>query len=115
LKTTFKGFDRDTFSFNVQGAACVEDCRINSLSACAESLHFNSGEVHDLYLNLDDIRRWDVETDSFHIDTEHLTGSREHRNTLQKGECRQVLWTPQTEKASLTLNLPEAAKIEIGE
>lgn len=115
LKTTFKGFDRDTFSFNVQGAVSVEDCRINSLSACAESLNFNSGEVHDLYLNLDDIRRWDVETDSFHIDTEHLTGSREHRNTLQKGECRQVLWTPQSEKASLTLNLPEAAKIEIGE
>ncbi|WP_418698079.1 hypothetical protein [Bacteroides sp.] len=113
METTFKGFSRDTLSFSTNGATTVEDCRIASLNAHAGDLNFFSGEVRDLYLDLDGIHNWNVATEFFRIDTEHLSGSYDHYNTLQKGECRQVLWTPKQKDATLNLKLVEATKIEI--
>lgn len=113
METTFKGFRRDTLSFNINGTTTVEDCRIASLNAHAGDLNFFSGEVRDLYLDLDGIHNWNVATEFFRIDTEHLSGSYDHYNTLQKGECRQVLWTPKQKDATLNLKLVEATKIEI--
>lgn len=113
FRGTFRGFRSDTLSIWMSNYAELEDCRINSLSASGRDLNLKSGEVRNLYLNLDVVDRWNVDTDSFHIDTEHLTGSGDHRCELQKGECRQVLWTPLTENASLNLDLKQAAKIEV--
>lgn len=79
------------------------------------ALHLNSGTVRNLYLNLDEIADWDVNTGSFHIDTEHLSGSRYHRCLLQKNECRRVFWTPLKDDASLSVELKQAVKIEVGE
>lgn len=113
--TAFCGFRRDSLAFHARGVASVRNCRMNSLSARAVELKFVSGEVRDLHLDLDEVHAWQVVTDSFHIDTERLSGSREHWNSLQAGECRQVLWTPVGEGASLHLNLKQAAKLEISE
>lgn len=113
MTTTFKGFRRDTLSFDAAGTIVVEDCHFDALNAKGRSLKLNSGEVRDLYLNLDAISNWKTNAESFHIDTEHLSGSGEHTNFLQKGEARQVLWTPLTENASLKLTLNQAAKIDI--
>ena len=93
----------------------LEDCHVTALAAQAQSLHFNSGTVRNLYLNLDEIADWDVNTGSFHIDTEHLSGSRYHRCLLQKNECRRVFWTPLKDDASLSVELKQAVKIEVGE
>lgn len=115
METTFSNFRCDTLSFQSSGTVRVENCQITALTAQARTLSFNSGAVRDLYLNLDDMGDWTVNTDSFHIDTEYLTGSRSHNCFLQKGECRQVLWTPKNDKASLEVKLEQAAKIELGE
>lgn len=115
METDFRDFRCDTLSFRALNTAKVENCRIISLSAQAQTLRFHSGEVENLYLNLDGISDWNVKVDSFHIDTEHLTGSRGHSNVLQKGECRQVLWTPQNEAASLNVTIRQAARIKVGE
>lgn len=114
METTFSNIQCDTLSFRVRSAANVENCRIASLNAQAQSLRFNSGEVQDLYLNLDYVSDWRVDAD-FHIDTEHLSASDSHQRTLQKNECRQVLWTPLKEDATLNLKLNQAVKIEVGE
>lgn len=113
MQTDFRGFCRDTLAFKVRDCAVVEDCRIASLSAQAQTLRFNSGEVRNLHLNLDGIADWRVNVDSFRIDTEHLTGSRRHRNMLHRGECRRVLWTPKNKDASLDVKLNQAARIEM--
>lgn len=113
LATLFTGFNRDSLSFQVQNTAKVKDSHFRSLTAKANYLELNSGEVKDLYLNLDFVSNWSVKTDSFHIDTEHLSGSHEYQNVLQKGECRQVLWEPLTENASLNLKLNQASRIEV--
>lgn len=115
METSFKGMGCDTLSFRVRDLARVENCRVTSLAAQAETLRFNSGEVRNLYLNLDEIADWRVDTDSFRIDTEHLSGSRHHRCLLQKDECRRVLWTPQKDGASLNMELKQAVKIEVVE
>lgn len=114
METEFRGFRCDTLSFRVLDFARVEDCRITSLAAQARNLFLNSGEVRDLYLNLDNIEVWDVDGDSFHIDTEYLTGSREHYCTLERGECRQIVWSPQIGSASLNVKLNQASRIEAG-
>ena len=113
MATSFKGFSCDTLSFRVRNVAKVEDCRFTTLAAQARSLHFNSGEVRNLYLNLDEISDFSVNTDSFRIDTEHLSGSHRHRCFLQKNECRRVFWTPLKDDASLNIELRQAAEIEI--
>lgn len=115
METDFRGFRCDTLSFQVLGFAKVEDCQVAWLTAEARTLRFNSGEVRDLHLNLDNIINWEVNTDSFHIDTEYLTGGGNHHCTLQKGECRQVLWIPRSGDASLNVKLNQASRIEPGE
>ena len=94
---------------------CVSRYCARMPAAQAQSLHLNSGTVRNLYLNLDEIADWDVNTGSFHIDTEHLSGSRYHRCLLQKNECRRVFWTPLKDDASLSVELKQAVKIEVGE
>lgn len=86
MHTQFSGLSRDSLAFNInsQGATLINDCRIKSLSAKAPTLHFQSGQVDSLYLNLDFITEWTVDSDSFHIDTEHLSGSYEPNCYLQK-------------------------------
>lgn len=112
METTFKNLRCDTLLFCVEDLARVEECHITSLSAQARTLRFHSGEVRDLHLNLDEISDWRVNVDSFRIDTEHLSGCYRHSNSLQKGECRQVLWTPLTEDALLQVTMP-AGRIEL--
>lgn len=113
MHTQFAGLSRDSLAFKTQGTTIINDCQIKSLSAKAPTLHFQSGQVDSLYLNLDFITEWTVDTDSFHIDTEHLSGSYEPNCYLQKDECRQVLWTPLSEKAQLHIKLKEKARINI--
>lgn len=113
MYTQFADLSRDSLAFKTQGTTIINDCQIKSLSAKAPTLHFQSGQVDNLYLNLDFITEWTVDTDSFHIDTEHLSGSYEPNCYLQKNECRQVLWTPLSEKAQLHIKLKEKARINI--
>ena len=115
MEANFYGLRCDTLSFRTRYLARLEDCHVTALAAQAQSLHFNSGTVRNLYLNLDEIADWDVNTGSFHIDTEHLSGRRYHRCLLQKNECRRVFWTPLKDDASLSVELIQAVKIEVGE
>lgn len=113
MHTQFADLSRDSLAFKTQGTTIINDCQIKSLSAKAPTLHFQSGQVDNLYLNLDLVREWTVDTDSFHIDTEHLSGSYEPNYYLQKNECRQVLWTPLSGKAQLHIKLKEKARINV--
>lgn len=113
MHTQFADLSRDSLAFKIQGTTIINDCQIKSLSAKAPTLHFQSGQVDSLYLNLDFITEWTVDSDSFHIDTEHLSGSYEPNCYLQKNECRQVLWTPLSGKAQLHIKLKEKARINV--
>lgn len=113
MHTQFADLSRDSLAFKTQGTTIINDCQIKSLSAKAPTLHFQSGQVDSLYLNLDFITEWTVDSDSFHIDTEHLSGSYEPNCYLQKNECRQVLWTPLSGKAQLHIKLKEKARINV--
>ncbi|WP_288911534.1 hypothetical protein [uncultured Bacteroides sp.] len=113
MHTQFADLSRDSLAFKTQGTTIINDCQIKSLSAKAPTLHFQSGQVDSLYLNLDFITEWTVDSDSFHIDTEHLSGSYEPNWYLQKNECRQVLWTPLSGKAQLHIKLKEKARINV--
>lgn len=84
MHTQFADLSRDSLAFKTQGTTIINDCQIKSLSAKAPTLHFQSGQVDSLYLNLDFITEWTVDSDSFHIDTEHLSGSYEPNCYLQK-------------------------------
>lgn len=114
MEAEFRDFRCDTLSFRVLDFAKVEDCRITSLAAQASTLFLKSGEVRALYLNLDDIVSWDINGDSCRVDTEYLTGRGNHHCTLERGECRQIIWSPQSGSASLNVKLDRASRIETG-
>ena len=51
METNFYGLRCDTLSFRTRYLARLEDCHVTALAAQAQSLHFNSGTVRNLYLN----------------------------------------------------------------
>lgn len=112
---TFKDLERDSLSFSTDGYTEVENCHFRALSVQSGNLRFNSGEALHLHLNLDEIDNWIVESDAFHVDTEYLYASNEQKCILEKGECREVIWMPQSEKALLNIRLDQAAKIVVTE
>lgn len=112
-EVTVKDFDRDTLSLATQSRMNMENCRFRALTVSGGNPNFNSGEVKDLHLYLDAVRNWGVNAESFHVDTEYLYAHGTPRCTLEKGECRQVVWMPQSAQASLDIKLKEAARVVV--
>lgn len=92
----------------------VQNSRFRALSVLARQLRLSSGSVESLHLNLDKLYRsngFEVETDSFHIDTEYLSGSRNADFQADPQECRRILWNPLSEKAKLNLKMKNPSEI----
>lgn len=111
-QTTFRDFNRDTLSVSM-GEVAIENCRFRALSANRGNLNFHSGEVQNLHLHLDKIHSWQVNTDSFHINTEYLYASGYQNCFLQEGECREVIWMPQSKDATLNIEMKQPARIVV--
>lgn len=93
----------------------VQNSRFRALSALSRQLCLNSGSVDRLYLNLDGLYSFKVETDSFRIDTEYLSGSRNVDFQADPQECRRILWNPLSEKAKLNLKMKNPSEILLRE
>lgn len=89
----------------------VQNSRFRALSALSRQLRLNSGSVDRLYLNLDELYSFEVTTDSFRIDTEYLSGSRNVDFQADPQECRRILWNPLSEKAKLNLKMKNPSEI----
>ncbi len=91
----------------------LDSCRLHYLSIDGKRVSFEAkkSEIDNLHLNLDRINRWSL--DSCKIDTEYLRGSGHHRNHLQTGECRKVMWVPAGENARLELTFPQKSSISV--
>lgn len=93
----------------------VQNSHFRALSALSRQLCLNSGSVDRLYLNLDGLYNFKVETDSFRIDTEYLSGSRNVDFQADPQECRRILWNPLSEKAKLNLKMKNPSEILLRE
>ena len=93
----------------------VQNSRFHALSALSRQLCLNSGSVDRLYLNLDGLYNFKVETDSFRIDTEYLCGSRNVDFQADPQECRRILWNPLSENAKLNLKMKNPSEILLHE
>lgn len=93
----------------------VQNSRFRTLSVLARQLDLVSGSVDHLYLNLDGLYNFKVETDSFRIDTEYLSGSRSVDFQADPQECRRILWNPLSEKAKLNLKMKNPSEILLRE
>lgn len=89
----------------------VQNSRFRALSVWARQLDLVSGSVDHLYLNLDELYSFEVKTDSFRIDTEYLSGSRNADFQADPQECRRILWNPLSEKAKLNLKMKNPSEI----
>lgn len=89
----------------------VQNSHFRALSALSRQLCLNSGSVDRLYLNLDGLYNFKVETDSFRIDTEYLSGSRNVDFQADPQECRRILWTPLSKNAKLNLKIKNPSEI----
>lgn len=93
----------------------VQNSRFRALSALSRQLHLNSGSVDRLHLNLDELYSFKVETDSFRIDTEYLSGSEAVDFLANPKECRRILWNPLSKDARLHLNMENRSEILLHE
>lgn len=89
----------------------VQNSRFRALSVLARQLDLVSGSVDHLYLNLDELYSFEVKTDSFRIDTEYLSGSKNVDFQADPQECRRILWNPLSEKAKLNLKMKNPSEI----
>ena len=93
----------------------VQNSHFRALSALSRQLCLNSGSVDHLYLNLDELYSFEVKTDSFRIDTEYLSGSRNVDFQADPQECRRILWNPLSENAKLNLKMKNPSEILLRE
>lgn len=93
----------------------VQNSHFRALSALSRQLCLNSGSVDHLYLNLDELYSFEVKTDSFRIDTEYLSGSKNVDFQADPQECRCILWNPLSEKAKLNLKMKNPSEILLHE
>lgn len=112
MNTKIRGMQADSLTtYSIGGEMCLDSCHIRALNVDGWAIAFNAHQsaIRHLYLDLDGVNKCTV--DQCAIDTEHLTGSGNHRNQLQKGECRQVVWTPKEEDASFSVVLSEKSTL----
>lgn len=93
----------------------VQNSRFRALSVLSRQLDLVSGSVDHLHLNLDELYNFKVETDSFRIDTEYLSGSRNVDFQADPQECRRILWNPLSENAKLNLKMKNPSEILLRE
>ena len=101
--------------FDGPATVSVQNSHFRALSALSRQLCLNSGSVDRLYLNLDGLYNFKVETDSFRIDTEYLSGSRNVDFQADPQECRRILWNPLSENAKLNLKMKNRGEILLRE
>lgn len=101
--------------FDGPATVSVQNSHFRALSALSRQLRLNSGSVDRLYLNLDELYSFEVTTDSFRIDTEYLSGSRNVDFQADPQECRRILWNPLSEKAKLNLKMKNPSEILLRE
>lgn len=90
----------------------VDSCHFGSLSVnSTRRINLKNSQIHDLYLDLDNIRHWDVI--NCRIENEYLTGGGRHHNDLQRGECRNMYWKPKNKEAELRVTLNEEASLSL--
>ena len=89
----------------------VQNSRFRALSVLARQLDLVSGSVDHLYLNLDELYSFEVKTDSFRINTEYLSGSRNADFQADPQECRRILWNPLSKNAKLNLKIKNPSEI----
>lgn len=111
--TTFRGFNHDTLSVSV-GEVTMEKCRFRALCANRGNLNFHSGEVENLHLYLDKIYSWQVNADSFHIDTAYLYAYN-HQNCVLQKAFQEVVWMPLSDNASLSVELKQPVRMVMEE
>lgn len=101
--------------FDGPATVFVQNSHFRALSALSRQLCLNSGSVDHLYLNLDELYSFEVKTDSFRIDTEYLSGSKNVDFQADPQECRRILWNPLSEKAKLNLKMKNPSEILLRE
>lgn len=101
--------------FDGPATVSVQNSHFRALFALSRQLCLNSGSVDRLYLNLDGLYNFKVETDSFRIDTEYLSGSRNVDFQADPQECRRILWNPLSENAKLNLKIKNPSEILLHE
>lgn len=101
--------------FDGPATVSVQNSHFRALSALSRQLCLNSGSVNRLYLNLDGLYNFKVETDSFRIDTEYLSGSRNVDFQADLQECRRILWNPLSKNAKLNLKMKNPSEILLRE
>lgn len=97
--------------FDGPATVSVQNSHFRALSALSRQLCLNSGSVDRLYLNLDGLYNFKVETDSFRINTEYLSGSRNVDFQADPQECRRILWNPLSKNAKLNLKMKNPSEI----
>ena len=111
LKLRLCNMKADSVALNVYAYSLkVDSCDLRSLSVKkAATLELVNSRIGNTYLDLDDVSRWSVT--NCKLDNEYLTGSRNHRNELQKGECRQMHWMPKNKDARLSVTFNEEVSV----
>lgn len=112
LTNHIRKIEQPSFALGSSNTVIADGCSFDTLRIEeAERLRLNQGRAEHLYLDLDRVKNWTIQGDSFHIDTEYLSGSKQHRIYLPKNECRRVLWEPKKEGARIVVTLDSPGEV----
>lgn len=94
-----------------QQTILLDSCQLRSLDLAGNGITFHAkkSKIENFYLLLDGMRNWNFEDSE--VGTEYLTGTGRQSCSLQKGECRRVIWNPYNKDAQLQMTILEKAEI----
>lgn len=109
-KVVLKNLVKDSLSIDTSNSVMVDSCDFRALNVIrsGRDVEFQSGNIDNLYLNLNRMDNWSVNVEGCHINTEYLTGGNADVQ-LQKGECQRMFWIPEKDGSKLTVTLTEKA------
>jgi hypothetical protein len=105
IPTFVRNIETDTIRANSNGLLHIESCTVRVIEPLkAPSFKINDCKINELYIDLDRVDNWNVE--NCQIETENLTGSKNHIITLTKNETKTTNWLPKNKEARLNIALP---------
>lgn len=111
-----KSLAKDSLSIDTSNSIAVDSCDLAALHIMRSggNVEFQSGNIDNLYLELDRMGKWSINAGKCQINTEYLIGNSGYVH-LGKGECKRMFWIPKKKDDVLQVYLHEKACVTVAE
>lgn len=111
ISNNFDKLHNDSIMIKAKGNVALYNSYIRSLDVNATMINFKSGKIENLYMNTDNVNRWNNDAQNFIINNAFISGTESH--TINIDGIKQIHWIPLSMDASLCIKGKSKDRIKI--